>query len=308
MWMIEGSVKNTEGVALEGIVVQLLGSCTAGQLGTATTDSQGNFLVWGPYYGTEDSKLRLSDPAGYYRTSFYGITDDDFIAAPTVATTPVYPIMLPAPPDIEVRPLIADFGNVELPGSTTTIVTIANRGGSDLHVSELTLLSGSNPDISIQSSHPLPVTLAPGASCEGALEFEPHELGSAGATLAVVSDDPDEGTVQVALTGQGVASEAPPAEQLAAAVAFYEEAAAEGTLQGTGPGGAADAHLQALLNQLTAASELAAAGKLAQACQQLKNALLRTDGDPQPPDFVTGPAAAELRLLIELTRLAIGCD
>jgi hypothetical protein len=61
------------------------------------------------------------------------------------------------------------------------------------------------------------------------------------------------------------------------------------------------------MNQVKAASDLAAAGKLQAACAQLRSALQRTDGDPQPPDFVTGPAAAELALLIELAQASIGC-
>jgi hypothetical protein len=305
----QGSVTDGDGIGLEGIVVEVLGACSASVVGRAVTDASGTFVEYN--FGTlsEDEwyKIRLSDPAGRYRSSFYGATEDDFAAGTTEWNTPITAMMLPARPDIEVAPLVADFGNVELPGSGTTVVTIQNIGGSDLEISALTLVAGSSPYVSIKSAPALPLTLAADASCEVTLEFEPRTLGPAAATLAVVSDDPDEATVLVSLNGQGVASSAPPAEQVATTLEFYEESAAEGTLQGTGPAGSGDAHLEALLNQIKAASDLAAAGKLDAACKQLENALKRTDGDPQPPDFVTGPAAAELRLLIELTRLAMGC-
>lgn len=310
---IQGTVEDAGGGKIEGVLVEILGACTAIVFGRTTTDASGAFSWHSGMTWSADMdytyKVRLSDPAGNYQTTYYGASGDDFSAGTSVdGSSPIMATMLPVQPDIDVAPQVANFGNVQLPGSATTVVTIQNVGGGDLSVSSVTLVAGSSPSITIKSAPALPLTLAVNASCEVALEFRPTTLGTATATLAVGSDDPDEGTVQVALSGLGVASESPPAEQVATTLEFIEDSAADGTLQGTGPAGAADAHLQALLNQIKAASDLAAAGKLTQACQQLANAMQRTDGEPQPPDFVTGPAAAELRLLIELTRVAIGCN
>ena len=304
---IAGTVAAGVGQPLQNIRVDLLDDCSANVVRTTSSAVDGTFLFQSAYgLPYAPWKIRFLDPSGRYATSFYGA--DDFIGAtPMTSYTDVLKELVLRPHDIEVSPLSHDFGDVALPESVTAIVTIGNRGGSTLQVSSINLLSGASPYISIQSTPALPVTLEAGASSEVTLLFEPHALGPAAATLEVVSDDPDKSTVLVTLNGAAVASEAPPAEQVATTLEFIQDAATEGTLQGTGPAGAADAHLQALLNQIKAASDLAAAGKLMQACQQLANAVQRTDGEPQPPDFVSGPAALELKLLIELTRQAIGC-
>jgi len=43
-----------------------------------------------------------------------------------------------------------------------------------------------------------------------------------------------------------------------------------------------------------------------EACAQLGAALKKCDGQPSPPDFVTGEAASTLQLLIEELRTALG--
>jgi hypothetical protein len=58
---------------------------------------------------------------------------------------------------------------------------------------------------------------------------------------------------------------------------------------------------------LQAASDLIQQGAFAQACQQLLDVLNRTDGNPQPPDFVTGPAAADLAAKVRALRSRLGC-
>jgi hypothetical protein len=304
---INGQVlANATAQPLPDITVELLDPCSANVMSSVSTDLEGWFY-FGPSIPGTEWIMRFSDPFGRYATSFHGSEAFDTAKLMSSNATVIQQLQL-MPQHIEVTPLVADFGSVQLPGSVTTVVTIQNIGGDDLVVSSLAPAAGSSPSISIQSAPALPLTLAADESCEVTLGFKPTVLGPVAATLAVTSNDPDAPTVQVAVSGVGVASEAPPAEQIAVTLEFIAETAAAGTLQGTGPAGAADAHLLALLNQIKAASDLAAAGKLKQACQQLENVLQRTDGDPQPPDFVTGPAAEELRLLIELTRVAIGCD
>jgi hypothetical protein len=63
-----------------------------------------------------------------------------------------------------------------------------------------------------------------------------------------------------------------------------------------------------MLFSIKAAGDMAAKGQSKAACQQLLNALQRTDGNPTPPDFVEGPAAAELQLLIQDTLQQMGCN
>jgi hypothetical protein len=58
---------------------------------------------------------------------------------------------------------------------------------------------------------------------------------------------------------------------------------------------------------LDAAGDLIVQGRGEEACQLLADAAARTDGAAPPPDFVTGPAAAELLQLITALRAALGC-
>ena len=50
------------------------------------------------------------------------------------------------------------------------------------------------------------------------------------------------------------------------------------------------------------------AGDTSQACQQLLDANEKCDGDPKPPDFVTGSAAGELAGMIQALRASLGCE
>jgi hypothetical protein len=98
-----------------------------------------------------------------------------------------------------------------------------------------------------------------------------------------------------------------PEEQAQALLEFIDDAVADGTLTGSGPGGSADGRLGALINKIETARALAAKGKLLRACSQLRSALLRTDGLTPPPDFVEGEAAEVLAEAIRRLQTRVGC-
>jgi TolB protein len=87
-------------------------------------------------------------------------------------------------------------------------------------------------------------------------------------------------------------------EQIENVLQFFDDSAAGGTLVGDGPGKSAANRLKALRNMLEAAAELIRIGDFEGARRQLSDAYLKTDGLPQPPDFVKGPAAVQLAALI----------
>lgn len=113
--------------------------------------------------------------------------------------------------------------------------------------------------------------------------------------------------MQVTLSGYGVWVEPPPGDQIAAILDFYDASVGDGTLAGDGPGNSASGRLKALRNMIEAAGDFIEEGQIAEACQQLLDALRRTDGEPRPPDFVTGPAATELACQIQALRSSLGC-
>ena len=63
-------------------------------------------------------------------------------------------------------------------------------------------------------------------------------------------------------------------------------------------------------NMILAAGDLIADGLIADACQQLLDALKRTDGltgRGNPPDFISGDDAALIASLIQDLRTDLGC-
>jgi beta propeller repeat protein len=87
--------------------------------------------------------------------------------------------------------------------------------------------------------------------------------------------------------------------QVTSVLEFFDESVDNGTLVGSGSGNSANGRLKALRNMIQAAGDLINQGRFAEARQQLQDAYLRVDGNPRPPDFATGPAAAQLATLIQ---------
>ncbi len=97
-------------------------------------------------------------------------------------------------------------------------------------------------------------------------------------------------------------------QQIDNTVSFVDSSVSAGTLTGSGSGTSAEGRLGALENMLETAGQLIIAGDIASACQQLLDAYKRTDGLPNPSDFVTGDAASELAAMIQALRTSLGCN
>ena len=103
--------------------------------------------------------------------------------------------------------------------------------------------------------------------------------------------------------------ELPPDEQVQAILDAFDDAVATGYLYGDGPNAKSAAGRQrALRNMLRASGDLIRDGLIAEACQQLLDALRRMDGESPPPDFVAGDAASDLAAMIHNLRGSLGCD
>ena len=226
-----------------------------------------------------------------------GQSDFDFI---NITVTPVG--------NIQVSPEAYDFGDVELGSASSTLITIVNSdpsGSDSLYVSDISLAEGSSADFAI-TVNPAGSTLQPGDSVDVEIAFAPTATGYAAATLQIASDDPFSPLIQVSLGGVGVNNEPPPEEQVAVVLAFMDAAVEAGSLAGEGPGGSAANRLSALENMIEASGDLIAAGAYDEACAQLGAALKKCDGQPSPPDFVSGDAASTLQQMIAELRAALG--
>jgi hypothetical protein len=97
-----------------------------------------------------------------------------------------------------------------------------------------------------------------------------------------------------------------PAEQMANAVAFYEQALEAGTISGLGQGNAAAAHEQVFGRMLDGVHSLILVGNYEKARRKLSQALLQIDGEEPPPDLVGGVAAPSLQEMLLDVYSALG--
>ncbi|MBX6423147.1 CFI-box-CTERM domain-containing protein [Thermosulfurimonas sp. F29] len=80
---------------------------------------------------------------------------------------------------------------------------VRNAGGADLNITEVSITGTDASEFSISVDHCNGTTLNPGGNCTITVAFSPESAGSKNATLEITSNDPDEGTVLVALSGTG---------------------------------------------------------------------------------------------------------
>jgi hypothetical protein len=108
-------------------------------------------------------------------------------------------------PEINILPnLSAIFGNVDVvSGNPSLTFTLQNTGADNLTLSGFTITGANASDFSL-SSPQTTGTVAPGASFQFTVSFNPSVLGVRNATLSIVSDDEDEGTTNISLSGSGV--------------------------------------------------------------------------------------------------------
>lgn len=133
-------------------------------------------------------------------------------SAPQLPATDITGRNLNNPPDVGafaaiaglvVSPLSLNFGNTDIDVGDTQIVTLTNDGAVEVSVSALTLSDNDNYALDTADCGATPV-LAPGDSCDLGLSFEPGAAGTFNATLSVDSNDSDEPSIVVQLSGIGI--------------------------------------------------------------------------------------------------------
>ncbi|MFQ5865510.1 MAG: choice-of-anchor D domain-containing protein, partial [bacterium] len=111
---------------------------------------------------------------------------------------------VPAPvPEIAVHPTSHDFGDVIVDSTASQTFVVTNEGTAVLVVTA-TSLTGANPEQFNIDSGGAPFTLVPGDSQDVVVSFQPTSEGLKAAALQIASNDPDEDTLEVVLTGNGV--------------------------------------------------------------------------------------------------------
>ena len=108
-------------------------------------------------------------------------------------------------PDIDVWPTSIDFGPVSVNStSANQTVTVSNVGSANLTISDNVSIVGPNFDQFLLINNVSGRTLAPSANATLQVAFSPTYSGNMTAALLIPSNDPDEPTANVTLSGHGV--------------------------------------------------------------------------------------------------------
>jgi hypothetical protein len=117
-----------------------------------------------------------------------------------------------AAPDITVSPLLLAYGSIAVGSKSSKTVTVRNDGTAALVLGTVTL-AGLNPDqfvVVAASNLCAGRTLATGQSCTLVVRFKPTTPGLKTAKLRMPSNDPDEVSVKVMLSGTATGAVASP--------------------------------------------------------------------------------------------------
>ena len=102
-------------------------------------------------------------------------------------------------PHIVVDPQMLEFGEVVIGQIREQIITISNEGDADLRIDDI-FVEG----VYFNNDFEEELVIEPDANYELTVVFAPEEAGEFDGMLTIVSDDPDEGEVEVVLTGVGI--------------------------------------------------------------------------------------------------------
>lgn len=211
-------------------------------------------------------------------------------------------------PDINVVPLLHNFGQVEVGSSESVVITIYNEGDSGITIESATFQSGSSSDYSITSFFFPPVTFSAGGLFNLEITFAPSVGGPSQDILEIVNSDPDQPLVQVVLTGEGTGGEVTPTEQIEEINDFVEVSVDDGALVGKGSGSSARNRLRTFVKKLQKVESLIEQEFFSEACDLLKSVYKHADGLDRPKDFVEGVATPELAAKIQELIAALDCD
>ena len=144
--------------------------------------------------------IRLAPTSGGLKTTTLRLTNDDQDEA--IVDVVLNGTAITAP-EIAAAPMAHDYHVLWVGAAASRTVTIRNGGSADLHVTETSLVGGEASEFVITSGG-APFTVVPGATHTLDVHFVPTSAGPKTTTLRLTSDDQDEATVDVALSGTGI--------------------------------------------------------------------------------------------------------
>ncbi|MHB8420223.1 MAG: choice-of-anchor D domain-containing protein [Myxococcales bacterium] len=103
---------------------------------------------------------------------------------------------------VVVSPPSLDFGEVEVGSALTKTLAVSNNGVAELHLTAASIAGSGGPFATVSFS---PATVSPGSSATLSVSFAPLSEGPQSATLTLTTDAAGSPTIDVALSGTGVA-------------------------------------------------------------------------------------------------------
>jgi hypothetical protein len=181
---------------------------------------------------------------------------------------------------VSVSETTIDFGNVAIGSQGSDIVTVTNISANSIIISAS--IAGGPGSFSTDSTGFF--VLGPGGTTDVNVFFDPTSSGDAMGVLQIDVASPAE-IVEVELIGTGGAG-TNPCDLVQDILDYFDNAVANGTLEGTGcyP----ERRVRAMRNRLRAVKFLVCHGYFCQAAYVNQTAILRSDGDHCPRDFVQG--------------------
>lgn len=202
-----------------------------------------------------------------------------------------------------------DYGDVEVGASGVMIFQIECALDSlvGLMVDEVYIEDVDPFTITDEPSYPQ--SLGRGESIYVEVTFTPPAEGLFEGVMRIATNAtiPPGTDIHYALQGMGIAYEPPPDELMQAVMDYYDAGLTDGSIYGLGSGNAHKSRVRVFGNMLDAADDLIAAGDYEGACKQLWDAVLKSDGEKPPPDFIGGPGVSALNSMLLDVLEALGC-
>jgi hypothetical protein len=113
-----------------------------------------------------------------------------------------YQFAISSAPDIASNPTSQNYGIVGVNIFFDKTFTISNEGDANLFISSITR-TGNTSEFFFPTLQAIPYPISPRGRFVISVRFKPTSAGDKSAVLHIVSNDPDEGTFNIALSGKG---------------------------------------------------------------------------------------------------------
>ena len=107
-------------------------------------------------------------------------------------------------PDIQISQNDYDFGGTDIGTTQNGVLTVYNLGNEALTIQSLEILQDQDIQFTFTPFEVMPLTLAPNTALDIEIAYKPVREGPAQAMFRVLSNDPDQPVLQVALSGTGL--------------------------------------------------------------------------------------------------------